>query len=182
MAVGVYPGSFNPPTVAHLAIAEAAVAQCGLERVDLVLSRHALGKDRRALVPVEERLAVLQAVAATRPWLAATVTDAALIADIAAGYDVVVVGADKWCQITDPAWYGGNAALRDAAVARLPRLALAPRAGPDPGAAVLPGDAVVLDVPGDHHGVSASGVRAGRVEWMAPEARAHARRTGCWPA
>ena len=30
----MYPGSFNPPTVAHLAIAEAAVQAHGLARVD----------------------------------------------------------------------------------------------------------------------------------------------------
>jgi len=86
--VAVYPGSFNPPTIAHLAIAEAALAQCGVGRVDLVLSRHALGKEATGLVPVGDRLAVLEAVAATRPGLAAAVSDGQLIAEIAAGYDV----------------------------------------------------------------------------------------------
>ncbi|WP_419919708.1 hypothetical protein [Candidatus Poriferisocius sp.] len=43
--IGVYPGSFNPPTIGHLAIARAAPAQQGLDRVDLAVSRVALGKE-----------------------------------------------------------------------------------------------------------------------------------------
>ena len=137
MAVAVYPGSFNPPTVAHLAIAEAALAQCGVDRVDLVLSRHALGKEAAGLVPLGDRLAVLDAVAATRPGLAAAVSEGRLVAEIAAGYDVVVLGADKWAQVTDPFWYGGDAARRDAVDGRpAPRGAGAagrrPAGGPDP--------------------------------------------------
>jgi Cytidylyltransferase-like len=174
---GVYPGSFNPPTIAHLAIAEAAVRQCGLDRVDLVLSRHALGKDPAGLVPLADRLAVLEALAATRPWLGAVVSDGRLVGEIAAGYDVVVLGADKWSQVADPAWYGGDPARRDAVVAALPRLALAPRAAAPPALAVPPAGTVVLDVPGEHRTVSATGVRAGRHEWMAAEARA----AGHWP-
>jgi hypothetical protein len=180
MAVGCYPGSFNPPTVAHLAVAEAAVAQCGLDRVDLVLSRDALGKDGADVVAVEHRLAVLEAVASTRPWLGARLTDRRLVADIAEGYDVVVMGADKWAQVADPVWYDDDPARRDEMVARLPRLALAPRHGTDGAAVVLPAGTVVLAVDGDHLTVSATGVRAGRHEWMAPEALAHARRTGAW--
>ncbi len=45
--IGVYPGSFDPPTVAHLAIAEAARDQAGLDRVVLAVSRAALGKEQR---------------------------------------------------------------------------------------------------------------------------------------
>ena len=42
---GVYPGTFNPPTMAHLAIAEAARHQRGLARVDLALSRRPINKE-----------------------------------------------------------------------------------------------------------------------------------------
>ena len=58
-------------------------------------------------------------------------TDAQLITDIAAGYDVVVMGADKWAQVRDPAWYDGSTAARDAALARLARVLVAPRPGFD---------------------------------------------------
>ena len=177
MAVGAYPGSFNPPTVAHLAVADAARRRCGLVRVDLVVSRVALGKEGVERPRLEDRLGVLAAVAATRPWLGVAVTDARLLADVAEGYDVVVLGADKWAQVVDPAWYGGSEEARDAAVARLARVAVAPRP-PFP----LPRGAgiTVLDVEGAHAEVSSTAVRAGRGEWMAPEAAAFDARTGAW--
>ena len=33
------------------------------------------------------------------------VTDRVHLADIAAGYDALVLGADKWAQVLDPAFY-----------------------------------------------------------------------------
>jgi hypothetical protein len=175
--IGCYPGSFDPPTVAHLAVAEAAVERAGLARLDLVVSRVALGKEDRAVPSLADRVAVLREVAATRPWLGVVVTDARLIADVARGYDVVVMGADKWRQVTDPAWYGGDPAARDRAVASLPRALVAPRAGDRPEGVEL------LDVDEAHHGVSASAVRAGHesaTDWMVPEAAAFDRATGAW--
>ena len=65
-----------------------------------------------------------------RPWLGAEVTEAQLLVDIASGYDWLVLGADKWNQIREPHWYG-SVAGRDAALARLPRLALVERHGHD---------------------------------------------------
>jgi hypothetical protein len=173
--VGCYPGSFNPPTVAHLAVAEAAVRQAGLDRVDLVLSRVALGKETVIAPTVDERRAVLEAVAATRPWLGVAVTAERLIADVAAGYDAVVMGTDKWMQVLDPAWYGGSVAARDAALARLPRVLVAPRSGARPAGVEL------LALAEEHDGVSASAVRAGHDHargWLLPEAAA----SGLWSA
>lgn len=103
------------------------------------------------------------------------VTDSRLIADIADGYDVVVLGADKWAQVRDPAWYGGSVPERDAALRRLPRIMVAPRAGDHPDGVEL------LDVTEDLHPVSASAIRAGQAAartWMLPEAAA----SGLWPA
>jgi Cytidylyltransferase-like len=170
---GCYPGSFNPPTVAHLAVAEAAARHAGLDRVDLVLSQVPLGKETLVVPTVDERRAVLEAVAATRPWLGVAVTAERLIADVAAGYDVVVMGADKWAQVLDAAWYGGSHAARDAAVARLPRVLVAPRSGARPAGVEL------LAVAEDLGGVSASAVRAGHAHargWLLPEAAA----SGLW--
>ena len=174
MAVGCYPGSFNPPTIAHLAVAEAARRHAGLDRVDLVLSVAALGKSSTDGPTVDHRRSVLQAVARSRPWLGVVVTDARLIADIAAGYDAVVLGADKWAQVLDPAWYGGSLPARDDALARLPRVLVAPRSGDHPEGVEL------LDVPTALHTVSASAVRAGHPDaasWALPEAVA----SGLWP-
>ncbi|MBV8691123.1 MAG: hypothetical protein JOY57_05650 [Actinobacteria bacterium] len=179
MALGVYPGSFNPPTIAHLAIAETAWRQLGLERVDLVVSRSALGKEGVEVPSLEHRLEVLQEVAASRPWLDVQVVDVQLIVDVAHGYDVVVMGADKWAQVFDPAWYGGSEVARDKAVARLPTVAVVARAG-----AVLDGvdehGAVLLDVPEHFTLMSSSAARTGRREWMTPEALDFDERTGAW--
>ena len=124
---GIQPGSFDPPTAAHLAIAEAARRQRDLDRVVWAVSRRPLGKEAGGRTALGDRLAVLEAVADAYPWLAIEVTDLVLIADLAAGLDVVVMGADKWHQVHDPAFYGGDPAARDAAVARLPEVAVAPR-------------------------------------------------------
>jgi nicotinic acid mononucleotide adenylyltransferase len=62
LRTGAYPGTFDPPTLAHLAIAEAAVRQCRLDRVDLVLSLDPLGKPG-ARATLEHRLRVLDEMA-----------------------------------------------------------------------------------------------------------------------
>jgi hypothetical protein len=181
MAIGVYPGSFNPVTVAHLEIAAAAVEACGLDRVDLALSHEPLGKHGDGLAELAHRVEVLEALAAGRPWLGAVTTSARLLVDIADGYDVVVLGADKYAQLVDPAWYGGEPA-RDRALARLPTVAVAPRPPaplPRPGDHGL--DVVLLDVHPDHHAVSATAVRDGRHDWLPDEVRHVAAGTGAWP-
>jgi ribosomal protein S18 acetylase RimI-like enzyme len=157
-----FPGTFDPPTVAHLAIAEAARAQCGVDVVDLVVNADPIGKAATHDLPT--RIAMLEAIAASRPWLRVVVTDHRLLADIADGYDVLVVGADKWAQVVDPRYYGGSPVERDAAVARLPDVAVAPRAG-----APVPDGCVVLDV--DLPAVSSTAARSGAVDVVPPEAR-----------
>jgi hypothetical protein len=162
---GVYPGSFDPPTIAHVAIAEAAVRAGALTRLDLAISRVTLGKDTGAQAPLELRRAFVERLGGSRPWLRVVLTDAQLIADIAEGYDVVVMGADKWAQVRDPAWYGGSEAARDAAVARLARVLVAPR----PGFPVVGAEA--LELPDHLAAVSSSAARDGAHHLIAPECR-----------
>ncbi len=174
MTVGVYPGSFSPLTIAHLAVADAARAHLGLDRLDLAISRDALGKPDLAMSGVtgsaiEERIRVVRRAFGDRSWLDVVVVEARLIVDIARGYDAVVMGADKWAQVNDPAWYGGDPTARDAALAALPTVAVAPRAG-----VVVPGS-IALPVPAHIDEVSSSAVRAGRTEWAA---RPPSRRSG----
>lgn len=178
--IAAYPGSFDPPTLAHVTLAEAAIRQAGINRVDLVLSRRPLGKEHRPAGPsVEQRLRVLREVAATRPWLGAVEVETRLVADIASGYDAVVMGADKWAQVVDPAWYGSPTA-RDEALRRLPRLLVAPRAGRHPeavaAAAGLTVAVTALDIPLHLADVSSTRVRAGAHHLMLPEAAA----SGLW--
>lgn len=162
--VGVYPGSFDPLTVAHLAVAEIAVEHLGLDRLELAISRAALGKEHLEDDTIGRRVAAIERAATSRPWLGVAVVHTRLIAEIAAGYDAVVMGADKWAQVNDPAWYGGDERARDRAVASLPRIGVAPRGDwPAP-------DRLRLPVPDHLAEVSATAVREGRHEWAAPEA------------
>ncbi len=165
MPVGVFPGSFDPLTTAHLAIVDAAIAAFALERLDLVMSTVALAKEHGGHAALDDRLAAIAALAHDRPQLRGVVSEQRLIADLAAGYDVCVVGADKWHQLHDVAFYGGSATARDDALARLHTLAVAPRPGsPLP---PLPGGAVLLDLHPRYGEVSSSAVRAGRHDWRA---------------
>jgi nicotinic acid mononucleotide adenylyltransferase len=159
-----YPGSFDPLTVAHLGIAEAAHRLHRLVQVDLVISRVALGKEHRAHERLEERVAAIERAAASRPWLGVVVTDHQLVADIAEGYDAVIVGADKWAQLHDLSFYGSEA-HRAEALARLPRPLVVPRP-PWP----VP-DEHRLDVPEHLTEVSATEARRTRPDWIAPEAK-----------
>lgn len=176
--IGAYPGTFDPPTVAHLAVAEAAWRQAGLDGVELVVSSRPLGK-APSVPSLADRIKVLDHIAAARPWLSVRVTDRQLIAEVCEGCGAVIMGLDKWHQVVDPAWYGGSPAARDAAVSSLPPLLLALRAGSPPPSG-LPAGARVLEVHADHLPVSSSLARAGRTEWMAPEAARFDAETGAW--
>jgi hypothetical protein len=172
---GCYPGSFNPPTLAHLAIAAQARRAGALDRLDLVVSRVALAKEHVVVPAFDDRIAVLREVVVARSaWLGLVVTDHQLLVDVARGYDLLVLGADKWAQVLDPSFYGGSEAARDAAVAALPPVAVAPRPGHEH--VDVPAGALVLDLPADLRPASSTAVRQGRHEWMAPEAAA----SGLW--
>jgi cytidyltransferase-like protein len=163
---GAYPGTFDPPTIAHLAIAEAARSQCELSSVDLIVNSNPLGKT--GIRPLATRVAMLDAVASARPWLRVVVTEQLHLADIAHGYDVLVLGADKWAQLLDIGFYESESA-RDAAVARLPALAVAPRHDYP-----VPPGCVLLDV--ELPDVSSTAAREGRTDLVLPEALPFLRR------
>jgi nicotinic acid mononucleotide adenylyltransferase/predicted RNA-binding protein with PIN domain len=164
MKRAVFPGSFDPLTVAHVAIAEAALHHAALDYVELAVSNTALAKDVYEQHPIAARLSAIERAAADRPWLSAFATDAQLIVDIARGYDVVLMGADKWAQIRDPVWYGDDAGARDAALAALPRVLVAPREG------FTIEDAETLDIAAELTAVSSSRARSGEHDLIAPGA------------
>ncbi|MEM9034031.1 MAG: hypothetical protein AAGA99_09555 [Actinomycetota bacterium] len=168
-----YPGSFDPPTTAHLAIARAAATAVGALHVDWVVSRVALAKEHVQVPHLDDRVRVLHEVANDHDWLGVVVTEAQLLVDVAAGYDALVMGADKWHQIHELGFYDGSAARRDAAIAALPRPLIVPRDD--------------LHVPDEHvlsvdstTDVSSTLARAGRHELMLPAARRFDRDTGAW--
>ena len=167
--IGILPGTFNPPTVAHLEMAEVARRQAALDHLDFVLSRVSLGKEDLVRPTVDERAAVLREVAATRPWIGVRICDAQLVSDLAEGYDVLVVGADKWRQLLDPSYYD-SVATHETALAKLPpRVLVAPRDGDVPD---LPTGAELLDIREETTRVSSTRVREGHTHLMLPEAAA----------
>ena len=167
LRVGVYPGSFDPLTIAHVEIAAAAATHASLDRVDLAISREPLGKEAHHQVPIEDRVAAIGRAAGSRPWLGVVVTEARLITDIAHGYDAVIMGADKWAQVNDRAWYGGSSDARDAALALLPRILVAPRDGYDDDFGV----AERLDVLPSITEMSSTAARQGAHHLIVPEVR-----------
>lgn len=173
-ARGVFPGSFNPPTVAHLAIAEAARDQHDLTAVDLVVSRRALAKEEVEHPRFEDRIEVIRRSIEDFRWLEVVVTEAQLLVDIARGYDLLIVGADKWSQIHEHHWYETPNA-RDRALEALPETAVVPRLGHDhPAHRDLSLDDATLAA------VSSTRARAGELHLMAPAARRFALDTGAW--
>lgn len=163
---GCYPGSFDPPTLAHVHIADVARQRFGLVTVTFVLSEVALAKEARAGSgpSASARAEVIEQVGERIGWLRVEVTTAQLVADLADGYDVVVMGADKWAQVRDPAFYGDDPAARDRAVERLPRVAVAPR-----GDLPVPAE-LRLHVEPWAAEVSSTLARDGRTDLMLPEA------------
>ena len=161
---GVYPGSFNPPTIAHLAIANAGRKHYGLDRVELAISRVALDKETVTMPTFEDRVDVVRRSCDDLEWLDVVVTNDQLLADIADGYDVVIMGADKWEQVNDERYYA-DAAARDAAVAALPETVVATRDG-----AAAPAD-LALATPPELRSVSSTAARGGDRDQMAPVAR-----------
>lgn len=173
MRVGIYPGSFNPPTIAHLAVSEAARAQRGLDRVVWSVSTKALAKEAVERPLLDHRIQVLHDVAKTHDWLDIQVTQRQLLADIADGFHTVIMGADKWEQIQDVRWYGSETA-KTSAFERLPSIAVAPR----PPTSVP--EELLLSLDDAHGDVSSSAARSGATHLMLAAARSFADRSGAW--
>lgn len=133
-SVALLPGSFNPPTAAHVLLAERALHE-GFDCVVFVLARRTAGKQRSGLI-LEDRLAAMRAacdegfdegfgIAACSHGLYADQAEAAARAFPGAEL-TFLVGSDKVVQVFEAGWYEDRAAalgrLFDAA-----RLLVAPR-------------------------------------------------------
>jgi nicotinic acid mononucleotide adenylyltransferase len=130
-AVAFLPGSFNPPTAAHLLLAERARRE-GFGCVMYTLARRTVDKEQNGLI-AEDRLLALRFVA-QRAGMGVAVTSAGLYADMAdasamlfPGAEVAfLVGSDKVASIFDPAYYSDRESALDALFSRA-RLIVAPR-------------------------------------------------------
>src|SRR5687768_3337660 len=78
--LAIFPGSFHPPTCAHLALAEAALKAA--DEVVWVLPRQFPHKEYRG-VTLEQRAELLAALAGSEARFSAAITDGGLFIDIA---------------------------------------------------------------------------------------------------
>lgn len=140
--VAVFPGAFNPPTLAHLMLAT-TVRDLGFDVVAFALATRTIDKEDARGLAVEERLALLAAMAAGEERLGALVQNRGLYAEqalaVRSAWPVLddlafVVGMDKVAQIFEPRYYAdyerslatlfANARLLVAARGALDRAAL----------------------------------------------------------
>jgi cytidyltransferase-like protein len=89
--LGLLPGSFNPPTCAHLALAESALGL--VDQVLLVIPRAFPHKSWEGASP-EQRIEMLRRVTAGRPRIGAAIADGGLFIEIAREARTMFPGAE----------------------------------------------------------------------------------------
>lgn len=206
----ILPGSYNPPTNAHLALAEAALQAIPQGRLYLALGTTTINKEQTERATLSDRLLLLEQIARrggklgillTRGGLYVEQARAARAAFPQASALMFVVGFDKIEQIFDARYYQD----RDAALKELFSLAsflVAPRASytaanvaallQQPENRQFQASVRVLPFPADYRAVSSSEVRAAFQTQPAdvaastleallpPESLTFARETGCY--
>jgi nicotinamide-nucleotide adenylyltransferase len=133
--VGLFAGSFNPLTLAHLAIAESARQVAALDTLAWTISTVTVDKERVQRASVPDRLAQLDAFVRTTPADTLALINRGLYVEEAAALRsrlareatlYIVVGFDKIVQIFDPRYYTNrDAALRE--LFALAHILVAPR-------------------------------------------------------
>jgi nicotinamide-nucleotide adenylyltransferase len=136
-AVGVLPGSFDPFTAAHAALARAALRHGGLNSLLFLLSVYVVDKGDAACAALADRALVLARYAARRPRYGVAVCNRGLYVEEAEALAPLlpagaalwfVVGYDKIVQVFDPRYYADRTAALDRLFA-LAGFLVAPRAG-----------------------------------------------------
>ncbi|HEY8743393.1 MAG TPA: hypothetical protein VIU62_09855, partial [Chloroflexota bacterium] len=137
--LAVMSGSFNPPTRAHVGLAQAAVATEQFDRLLFALAIRTINKEEVVGATLAERCRMLAALVGTEPRSAVIGANRGLYLDQAIAVHAAfaprdlafVVGFDKIVQILDPRYY----ADRDTALRELfarTRFLVAPRDGAGP--------------------------------------------------
>lgn len=133
--VGLFAGSFNPLTRAHVALANAARRVAGLDVVVWVCAVASVDKERVERAALVDRLAQMRAFVAGRRHDALVVLNRGLYVDEArtmrtllspSAQLVILVGYDKIVQIFDPRYYADRDRALDALFS-LAHLLVAPR-------------------------------------------------------
>jgi nicotinate-nucleotide adenylyltransferase len=136
-AVGVLPGSFDPLTAAHAALARAALRHGGIDSLLFLLSVHVVDKGAAARAALADRALVLARYTARRPRCGVAVCNRGLYVEEAEALAPLlpagaalwfVVGFDKIEQVFDPRYYADRTTALDRLFA-LAGFLVAPRAG-----------------------------------------------------
>src|SRR5690242_6490719 len=137
LRVGVFAGSFNPLTRAHVALANAARRAAGLDAVIWACAAASVDKEQVERAALVDRLAQMRAFVAGRRRETLALLNRGLYVDEArtlrallapSAELTLIVGFDKIVQIFDPKYYADrNAALH--ALFSLAQLLVAPREG-----------------------------------------------------
>jgi nicotinamide-nucleotide adenylyltransferase len=137
--LALLPGSFNPPTKAHLALAGVALATGSIDRLDFLLASRTVNKEQIQGASLSDRLLLLEALVDGRPELGVVLVNRGLYVDQAEiiraalpSLDELtfVVGFDKIVQIFDPRYYQDRDSSLDRLFA-LARFLVAPRGSAD---------------------------------------------------
>lgn len=203
--LGVLPGSFNPLTRAHAALAARGLAT-GLELVVFALARRTVDKEQVDGAALEDRLLVLMLYASRHPGHAVAALNRGLYVEQAEAFRralpdledlVFLVGFDKIVQVFDPKYYADRRAALDRlfALARFlvaPRGALGERDLADllarPENRAYADRVAYLDLDPAYRDLASTGARAalaaGRIEaaGLTAEAEAFVRATGAYAA
>lgn len=160
--IAAFPGAWNPPTRAHVAMAEAALAHA--PEVVLVIARAMPHKTFEG-PPFDRRVAWLRALCVSRPGISAAVADSGLFLGIArelrdaagAGRVLLVCGRDAAERIVN--WdYGPEYPAIEDQLKEF-ELLVAPRCGPYEPPEALRTRVHRLELPPEWSNASSSGVR-----------------------
>ncbi|HWP58008.1 MAG TPA: hypothetical protein VNL14_08990 [Candidatus Acidoferrales bacterium] len=112
--VGVLPGAFNPPTIAHVELARCAKQSFNLERIFFTLSAVIVDKERLEGLLFEDRLLLLERIADELDGAGVAIVNRGLYFEQAVAFRNLlgkdarlsfVCGMDKLVQIFDPRYY-----------------------------------------------------------------------------
>jgi nicotinic acid mononucleotide adenylyltransferase len=133
--VGLFAGTFNPLTLAHIALVESAMLSGGIDRMLWILAVASIDKETVARATLVDRLVQLEAYVATVQQYGVLVVNRGLYVEQVnlayaqlSGDDelVVLVGYDKILQILDPRYYKDRTGALDELFQRA-RFLVAPR-------------------------------------------------------
>ncbi len=111
--LGIFSGSFNPLTIAHIKLVEEACKQYHLDEILLLLAKSNVDKDVYGL-PLAGRMLILKAYAETQPYISIGVSSHGRYIDKVSALKTIyppqtdfsfIVGYDTLVRIFDPKYY-----------------------------------------------------------------------------